>query len=262
MLIPFEQLGVSVNMSDAPEKCLLLADSGVRSIETSYRNIIGKTPSELEEFSSLLDNHGIRLWSVHAPYGKGNELSDLCQANRFRTVATAKSLIPLVSKLGASVLVLHPSTYTSAADEAAAEENLLLSIEELLPIAEEYGIILGLENLLPGCIATDPQILASYIEDFNSPWLKITFDVGHASCCGTLRETFETLAPHIAHFHVHDNDGKNDLHLPPGKGCTDWKTFGQIYSSMDFQNPVIVECETWGKESYKEMLDKFNSLIS
>ena len=54
---------------------------------------------------------------------------------------------------------------------------------------------------------------------------------------------------------------KNDLHLQPGKGDLNWDLFSEIYSSMDFSNPVILECETWGKNTYKEMLEAFSRKI-
>jgi sugar phosphate isomerase/epimerase len=48
-----------------------------------------------------------------------------------------------------------------------------------------------------------------------------TIDVGHAHTNDAIRE-FLQADFHVAYFHVSDNDGRRDQHLPIGKGTIDW----------------------------------------
>jgi hypothetical protein len=49
------------------------------------------------------------------------------------------------------------------------------------------------------------------------PELHFCLDLGHAQMAGVSPEAFlEALGPRLIHVHAHTNDGRYDLHLPPG----------------------------------------------
>ena len=47
-------------------------------------------------------------------------------------------------------------------------------------------------------------------------------DVGHALLMGDVVDAIETCSGHLVTTHLHDNRGKSDDHLVPGKGVIDW----------------------------------------
>lgn len=261
MELNIAQLGVSCDFRTPEKRIDLLATSHVKQLEISFNYLIDKDKNELIAFRNQLEERGISIWSIHSPFGKGVEISELDERLRYKSVAMQKQLLETAVLVGAKVIVLHPSNFVNENEAVLVKAQLLKSLSELVPLAEKMGITYGLENLLPGCILTAPNELVAVIEQFNSDALKITFDTGHALCCGNFEESFKTFKPHIAHFHIHDNDAKNDLHLQPGKGDLNWDLFSEIFSSMDFRNPVILECETWGKNTYKEMLEAFHKQL-
>jgi sugar phosphate isomerase/epimerase len=73
------------------------------------------------------------------------------------------------------------------------------SINECLPAAERYGVILALENHWG--LTTDPENLLTIYKAVDSPWLRINMDTGNyavdaATEMEALYEGIEKLAPH------------------------------------------------------------------
>ena len=66
-----------------------------------------------------------------------------------------------------------------------------------------------------------------------------------------------TLSSYIKHIHLNDNDGKNDLHLPIGKGLINWSNFKTQLSQLN--NPTIL-IETSTIESQISSIDYLSSL--
>lgn len=68
--------------------------------------------------------------------------------------------------------------------------------------------------LIENVLEDNPQLLLEVIERISDPRVQICLDVGHAfvqSDC-PLTDWIDTLAPHIGHVHLHNNDGKHDAH--------------------------------------------------
>jgi len=66
----------------------------------------------------------------------------------------------------------------------------------------------------------DPEVFMEVIRGIGSPKIRACFDIGHANISSRVPlETWaRVLGDSIAHVHIHDNDGKKDLHLPLGHG--------------------------------------------
>jgi sugar phosphate isomerase/epimerase len=45
----------------------------------------------------------------------------------------------------------------------------------------------------------------------------------------------------IIHLHAHENDGKDDEHLPPGSGKVDWNMVISHLKKLNFDGVLIVE---------------------
>ena len=76
-----------------------------------------------------------------------------------------------------------------------------------------------LENVMD----EEPEMLSEIVVGVDDPRMRICLDVGHVNVCsdtGVVR-WIEKIGPLIAHFHLHNNDGKNDLHAPLTEGTID-----------------------------------------
>lgn len=119
-------------------------------------------------------------------------------------------------------------------------------IAELYPAQQIY-----MENMFDEA----PDILAGLAEKMRDVKnFGVCLDYAHAmifsKCPG--REWIETLAPHIRHIHINDNDLQNDLHLAVGAGSLDWQEFDSLIREYRVEAPVLVEVN--GYEAQRESL--------
>lgn len=62
----------------------------------------------------------------------------------------------------------------------------------------------------------DPAWMRDIARGVEDPRLRLCLDVGHANVCSSIpvEQWLDTLAPWLAHFHIHNNDGSADTHSP------------------------------------------------
>ena len=86
--------------------------------------------------------------------------------------------------------------------------------------------------------------------------VKITLDIGHANMplyrvknasrednykYTSIAESIEKEHQLIANFHIHDNHMKEDEHLPPGEGTTDWPAIIDMIKKVKYEGPLTME---------------------
>lgn len=117
--------------------------------------------------------------------------------------------------LKAAHLIVHPSP------EGSLEESL----EPVKEMAKVAGRRLLVENPDRGPGA-DEKDLERLLDDGGAG---LALDLGHlyiarsrGASRATLRDLLRTFGDKVVLAHLHDNRGKEDLHLPPGRGDAPW----------------------------------------
>jgi len=178
-----------------------------------------------------LDDTRLTLHSMHAPiardYVKGSWQDGLTlaasdESQRKAAVEETLATLDVAAAVRYSTLVLHagvPEPHGGPADNHLA--SLVRSLEDLSPVAQRYGVRLAVE-VIPNALST-PSALVDLVEsDLDAVDLGICMDVGHARLMGDVVDAIETCSGHLITTHLHDNRGRNDDHLVPGKGVIDW----------------------------------------
>ena len=84
--------------------------------------------------------------------------------------------------------------------------------------------------------------LAELLRELDHPRLALALDTGHANLtAGTAAETLAAGAL-LATTHVHDNNGRQDAHEPPGHGTIDWPAWGRALDAIGYAGPIMLEC--------------------
>ncbi len=130
-------------------------------------------------------------------------------------------------------------------EKAAARHiaGLYESIEQLLPVLEETGVRLAIENL-PTWEAIPTEVeLEDLLKHFNSPSLGYWHDIGHAQVRQNLGfinqfRWLERLRPYLCGLHVHDVRPPAMDHLMPPRGNIDFAPF-KTFASLDI--PRVLE---------------------
>jgi sugar phosphate isomerase/epimerase len=196
-----------------------------------------------------LDDTRLRMHSMHAPIatkyvnGKwedGLSLASADEAKRKAAVDEAMATLDVAAAIPYAVLVQHcgvPVPYAQAGDNSRAA--LVRSLEELSPVAQRYGVRIAIE-VIPNELST-ASALVELIESEIDASLGICMDVGHARMMGDVVEAIETCSGHLITTHLHDNRGRTDDHLVPGKGVIDWEGTLLAFQKVGYDGAWIFE---------------------
>ena len=80
----------------------------------------------------------------------------------------------------------------------------------------------GMEFVLENVFEPSPDLLVRVVAQLEAPNVGLCLDLGHALLTDVpLEKWLDDTMPFLHHVHIHNNDGKTDLHLPPDDGIGD-----------------------------------------
>jgi sugar phosphate isomerase/epimerase len=124
-----------------------------------------------------------------------------------------QKLLQKVGMAGVEMVIVHHGVAEDNKENLKTMSSLIVeSLAELVVVAEQEGVKLALENMLPKHPGSDGEELLNMVKQIDSPWLGVCFDSGHAHVAGDMQKHFETLKDSIITFHIQDNDGTRDMH--------------------------------------------------
>lgn len=234
-----------------------------------YQNTLNKffdrSIGELEDYFAPHKNGakaaGIVINQMHMPYpvyiptGKK-------EVNEYLWNEVAPKSMQICKYLECPYIVIHGykmARYLGSEDAEWAHTSELL--EYLAPMAKEMGITLCIENLYDGPAGhlmegpcCDVNKAVERIDRMNDKYgaevLGFCFDTGHANLVGLDFERFLTTLGHrLKVLHIHDNDGKYDLHQIPftftktreNRPSTDWDGFIRGLRAIHFDKVLSFE---------------------
>ena len=110
----------------------------------------------------------------------------------------------------------------------------------------EQSIPDGMTVFIENVEDEDPHVFADVIGGIESPKIKCCFDIGHAYVFSPvpLDTWVKVLGSKIGHVHINDNDGKNDSHMPLGKGSmSPAETIHSVKKYAGENVPFVLECD-------------------
>ncbi len=158
--------------------------------------------------------------------------------------------IDFSAAVGAKLLVIHPVCLGLAAPDGR------LDVEETVRIADygaDHGVRIALENVRNTGWALD-RVLNEIGDDPETTNLGICIDIGHAFLSDDLGDRpidayLERYRDQLVHLHLHDNDGVEDDHLPPGGGRIDWINVLRTLEAIGFDGRAILEVARIGEDA-------------
>ena len=197
-------------------------------------------------------DRGMSIHSAHGCWGGRTiraprvDLGATDQAAWLRGVDDLRRCVDWLAEAGGTCLVVHPGGLSDPADRPsrrAAIARGLLELGEHAMAAAGPGVRICVENMPPGVHPGSRMAdLAELLRELDHPRLALALDTGHANL--TMGVAAETLAAGslLATTHVHDNNGRQDAHEPPGRGTIEWPAWGAALDDIGYEGPIMLEC--------------------
>ena len=204
-----------------------IADSGFRAIEvsTAPRHLRYGDPDAVSSVARLVKEHGLRVHSLHAPFGHDVNFTSPDPEQRRHARDRLTEAAEALRLLGGELYVIHPG----GEDQRwiwDRERRLALSVEGLTGVWEQCrqrGLTLVVETPLPHLLGGQVEDFAWILERLPTEGVGICLDTSHTSLGGFLFEAIERFGRRLVHVQASDNHGHTDDHLVPGEGIVDWQ---------------------------------------
>ncbi len=240
------------------------AADGVPALELMYDEcFVDRTDAEIDAVRQAADETGIVLQSVHLPFDRSIDVAHIDEAVRRSSVERLTRSIRRTGRIGIRVGVIHPGRCcekNGPVDRICDQQSR--SLDELLPVAEQSGVRIGLENMLPDHPGASAEDMARALDRFDTPWLGAILDTGHAHVCGCFETMLDAVADRIIGFHLADNCADIDWHFQPGYGNVPWARFFEWFKTLDFAAPILIEAKRWANGSARQTLLEMDALAN
>jgi sugar phosphate isomerase/epimerase len=164
-------------------------------------------------------------------------------------IEEAKDMIHVATELRIELLNFH--FYGGHGLIGASEQprnaflrNFTGAMNELTEFATERNVSLMLENAPPENHAPLESLECFSHVMKSVPPLRFHLDVGHAfieNRMSGVRDYLDAFGDRLAHVHIHDNHGKQDEHLPLGKGKINVREVIRLFKQADYDKTVTFE---------------------
>ena len=223
-------------------------------------------PQMLERYAARRRSGGWPIVTYHATFADGSPLfrrteMSLCRADE-RDIRGLRNHIVAASEISGpgSIIAVHMGNTT---DHEGGMRNVLRSLDAVVRLAEDRGVILALENMTaapPGhsYLGADYRDLQRVLRAMASPSVKVCFDWGHANhfaasflaatgrppdpvylaTFGYCREMIRELGPEIVHAHIHYNAAHT---VPDAAADRHWDQHQPLNRLPDEERPAFEE---------------------
>lgn len=197
------------------KKCFELAkDAGFDGVEVALAESgeinLNSTKEDMEKVKEYAQNTGVELYSV----ASGLYWSYNYTSNDEKTRQTAKDItkkqLEVASWLGCETILVVPGAVgvdfidgIEVVDYDTAYDRALEALKELAPVAEKFGVTIGVENVWNKFLLS-PLEMRDFIDKVNSPYVGSYFDVGNVICSGYPEHWIKILNRRIKKVHFKD----------------------------------------------------------
>ena len=204
-----------------------------------------------KELRAYADSLGIVCNQSHAPFPSST-------ADRAQDKPIYDSIVhamEIASILGAKDIVVHPKQHLPyRANEKVLKEINMEFYKSLIPYCEKFNINVAVENMwqsnpVGGAIVNSTcarvEEFCEYIDDIGSERIVACLDTGHVSLCG---EDMSVMirglgGKRLKALHVHDTDGRADLHTLPFTSKNDFALIMKLLKEINYEGDLTFEAD-------------------
>ncbi len=190
-------IGVLPPAASLTERFELARKAGFEGVEPNTLN----TPEEVQQYKDAAQKAGIAITSIMNSDHWKYPLTDNDPEVVKKCMDGIKTSMHNAHELNAGAVLLVPGIVTADVRYVDVYRRSQDKIGELLPLAEELGVIIAIENV-GNRFLLSPLEFVRYIDEFHSPYVKAYFDVGNIVTNGYPQDWIRTIGKRLVRVHV------------------------------------------------------------
>ena len=175
---------------------------GALDVGFFYRAALDKNAllADPEGTAENLKAHNVELSNLYYLFGDSLEERNLAQpVGLEHSITDFKKVLTFCKAAGIPSVMLLPGVINKGQSRHDALVRTATSLKELLPLAQDAGVVLAIEPHVHSYLES-PALVLELIE--HVPDLKLALDYAHFVCLGYRQEEIDVLAPYAAHVHL------------------------------------------------------------
>lgn len=242
------------------EKFRLVKELGFDGVELDSPN-----PLRESEILDARDKTGLHIPGVVNSLHWNSPLSDPDPAVRAKCTESMKTALRDCKKYGGTTVLLVPAVVNEKVSYAEAYERSQAEIRKILPVAEETGIKIALENVWNNFLLS-PLEAARYIDEFNHSMIGWYFDVGNIVRYGWPEHWIRTLGKRILKVDIKDYSRKKasdegiwkGFEAELGDGDANWAAVNKALKEVGYRGWGSAEVNGGDRVRLKEISDRMD----
>jgi len=229
-------------------------DAGIPFVELfcARQHLDYHNRAQISELAYWFRDSELKMHSLHSPMyndeanGRSGpqaviNITEPVKSKRIPMLDEIKRALEIAETIPYRYLIQHIGVTGQEYDERSVDAAFT-ALEEISVFARQRGVEVLLENTPNGLASAERLLMFLGMTHLN---LNICLDVGHAHMNEGVDAAYRLLKSRIRSTHVHDNNGKEDLHLFPmlagGQGTIDWLGTMQLLRSQEDRYPLLLE---------------------
>lgn len=202
------------------------------------------TDQQCDEVLRLAEQTGAEIVSLNPTFIDLN-LGSRNDTFRRESITEVKACIDVAARLHASMVVIGPGRRHPLVLEPLDMVDRLShpAMRECIEYAQDKGVIYGFENITSRYMTRSEEI-ADFIDQVDSPFCKVVYDVANASHYENPVDGIRLLGGRICHVHLSDTNPDVHAHWPVGKGSVDFAAVADALREVGYRGWSFLET-TW-----------------
>lgn len=256
------KIGMIRTKGSLTDKFKIAKEAGFEGVEM---NVPG---TNVDEANAAAKASGLIIDGTVGSYHWGERHTDPNPEVRATALRKLKAGIAETAAMGADTMLLVPGHGKDGTDQEVYE-RAVKAIKEALPEAEKHGVSILIENVWndftydhEGDSNQTADRLAAFIDEFDSPWVGVQYDIGNHWKYGDPAEWIRTLGKRIKKLDIKGFSREAGRFTKITEGDIDWPSVEQALRDIGFTGWLAAEVGGGDLERLKEVNDHLEEALN
>ncbi|WP_010268623.1 sugar phosphate isomerase/epimerase family protein [Paenibacillus senegalensis] len=212
---------------------------------------------EVQEIGRLVASYGLQLRSLSTSLLWKSPLSSPDEKTRAAGRAVVEKQLQFANWLEVDTVLVVPGVVTPEVNYAECYERSQQELVKLAERAEHYGVKIGVENVWNKFLLS-PLEMARYVDELNSPYIGVYFDVGNVLLYAFPEQWIRILGSRIFKVHVKDfkpGVGTGQGFVPLLAGDVNWQAVKSALTEIGYSDTITAELSPYAADPYQLIYD-------